>query len=367
MKKALSMLLVLGLSIGILSGCSAGNGGSGGSSNSGKDVIKVNDTTLKSGYIDARVNQIFQQNQLEAGDSMAEYYKAEIISSLVDTELLVQEAKKRKIEVKPDDVKKLKEDLINQRYGSQENFDKYLEEYKIDESMLNRMLEEKIYYDKLSEKLKKDVKVDAQAYYDANKDQFKVADQVKAKHILVKDEETAKKVIEKLDSGEDFAKLAKEYSTDPGTKDNGGELGYFTADAMVKEFSDATFALNVGEYTKTPVKTSYGYHVILSEDKKAAHDQTFDEVKDQLTQQLKDQEVEAKINELLTKLKKDEKTKIEYLSDDYNPTKIKEKAQKAAEKAQKDDSKGSASAESVQDQANNGEKAENEPAISPEK
>ena len=84
---------------------------------------------------------------------------------------------------------------------------------------------------------------------------------MKAKHILVKDEKTAKEVIAKLDKKGDFDKLAKEY-----TKDKTVDLGYFTEDLMVPEFVKAAKALKPGEYTKTPVKTQFGYHVILLED-----------------------------------------------------------------------------------------------------
>lgn len=100
---------------------------------------------------------------------------------------------------------------------------------------------------------------------------------ISAKHILIKvkgatdkdglsDEDAKKKaegIIKKLDNGEDFSKLAKENSDDSGSAKNGGDLGYFNKGDMVKEFEDAAFKLKVNEYTKTPVKTSYGYHIIL--------------------------------------------------------------------------------------------------------
>lgn len=332
MKKTLSIILSATLVVGLLAGCT-GNNSKG--DLGGKEVISVNGVALTSKYVDERINQVFQQNQLEKDDPTADYYKSQIISSLVDTELIVQEAKKKDIKVTKKDVDAFKKELIQKRYGSEENFKKYLKEYNVTDALLNRMLEEKIYYDKLTEKMKKDVKVDAEKYYNENTEQFNVGDQVKASHILVKEEDKAKEIIKKLGANEDFAKLAKENSIDDGTKDKGGELGYFTADTMVKEFSDAAFALNAGEYSKEPVKTQYGYHIIKVEDKKAAHQQTFDEVKDELTDNLRNQEVQGKFDALITKLRKD--AKIEYKSDDYNPDKIAEKAKKAAESAQKND------------------------------
>jgi peptidyl-prolyl cis-trans isomerase C len=99
----------------------------------------------------------------------------------------------------------------------------------------------------------------------------------------VKTEDEAKDVIKQLDAGKSFADLAKEKSTDPNKAD-GGDLGYFTKGRMVKEFEEAAFALDKGTYTKTPVKTDFGYHVILVEDKRDAAPPAFDQVKDQVRQ-----------------------------------------------------------------------------------
>ena len=93
---------------------------------------------------------------------------------------------------------------------------------------------------------------------------FESKKEVKAKHILVDDEATAKEVIQKLDKGGDFDKLAKEYSKDQA------DLGYFTEDIMVPEFSKAAFAMEKGTYSKEPVKTQFGWHVILVEDARNA-------------------------------------------------------------------------------------------------
>lgn len=332
MKKALALLLVTVMTTGLFAGC-----GSTDSSMGGEDVIKVNDTALTQNYVDARTQQVFQQNQLQSDDAYSGYYKSQIINGLVETELMVQEAKRQGIEVSNKDKEAYKEKLIDQSYGSEENFEAYLSEYDISDEMLDRMLEEKLYYDGLMENLKKDVTVDAEGYYNENVSQFNVADQVKASHILVKDEKTAKEVIKKLDEGEDFAKLAKEYSEDTANKNEGGELGFFTADKMVPEFSTAAFALEPGEYSKEPVQTAYGYHVILCEEKQAAHQQTYDEVKGELTESLINQEVQEKYYELISKLR--EKASIEYLSDDYNPDKLIAAAEaKMAEEAESQES-----------------------------
>lgn len=358
LKKALALLLVAVMTTGVLAGC-----GSTDASMGGEDVIKVNGTALTKNYVDARTQQVFQQNQLKSDDAYSGYYKSQIINGLVETELMVQEAKKQGIEVSNKDKEEYKEKLIDQSYGSEENFEAYLSEYDISDEMLDRMLEEKLYYDGLIENLKKDITVDAEGYYNENTTQFNVADQVKACHILVKDEETAKEIIKKLDDGENFAKLAKEYSEDTATKNDGGELGYFTSDKMVPEFSTAAFALEPGEYSKEPVQTSYGYHVILCEDKQAAHQQTYDEVKDELKESLANQKVQEKYYELINKLK--EEATIEYLSDDYNPEKLIAAAEaKMAEEAGNQD--GSSASESADATDNTDSAAQDEASVKQE-
>ncbi|PJW18139.1 peptidylprolyl isomerase [Geobacillus sp. WSUCF-018B] len=107
---------------------------------------------------------------------------------------------------------------------------------------------------------------------------------IRASHILVKDEKTAKEVKAKLEKGEDFAKLAKEYSQDPGSASNGGDLGWFGPGKMVKEFEDAAYKLKVGEVSD-PVKTDYGYHIIKVTDKEKK--KSFDEMKDEIVFEVK--------------------------------------------------------------------------------
>ena len=105
--------------------------------------------------------------------------------------------------------------------------------------------------------------------------------ELKASHILVETEEEAKAIIEALDGGADFAELAKEKSTGPSGP-NGGDLGYFTKGRMVPEFETAVFALDVGSYTKEPVKTQFGFHVIMSDDLRPIQPPAFEQVEEQI-------------------------------------------------------------------------------------
>ncbi|MFO1070514.1 MAG: peptidylprolyl isomerase [Geminicoccaceae bacterium] len=108
-----------------------------------------------------------------------------------------------------------------------------------------------------------------QAAYDkAKADPNFSFEEVHAKHILLDNEDAAKAVIVELDNGGDFTAIAKAQSKDPSAAQNGGDLGFFRKEAMVPEFANAAFAMDKGTYSKTPVKSQFGWHVILVEDKR---------------------------------------------------------------------------------------------------
>jgi peptidyl-prolyl cis-trans isomerase C len=119
----------------------------------------------------------------------------------------------------------------------------------------------------------------------------------KARHILVKDEAEAKKVIKELDKKADFADLAKKYSLGPNAKD-GGDLGWLDASQMVKPFADAVANLKPGTYTKEPVQTQFGWHVILLEDTRKAEPPSFDDAKPQLTAMVQRQKIAEQLAHL---------------------------------------------------------------------
>lgn len=150
------------------------------------------------------------------------------------------------------------------------------------------MLAEKVLKEKITDKTVK-------AHYESIKDKF-AQNKVRARHILVEDTKTAEKLIKQLEAGADFAELAQANSTGPSAG-NGGDLGWFNAGEMVPEFSKAAFALKKGEFTKEPVKTQFGFHVIFVEDKKEGEVLPFDQVKEIVRQDLTKQSLEAFIEE----------------------------------------------------------------------
>lgn len=147
-------------------------------------------------------------------------------------------------------------------------------EYKKQLELAKQELARKIYLERQVDKKVTDK--DINKLYNEYKSTFKAEKEVKAKHILVDNESKAKEVIEKLKKGEKFDKLAKEYSKEPA------DLGYFTKRVMVPEFGNAAFSMKKGEYSKTPVKTQFGYHVILVEDNRDSKPLPLKDVKPQL-------------------------------------------------------------------------------------
>lgn len=126
----------------------------------------------------------------------------------------------------------------------------------------------------------------------------------RARHILVQSPALAERVITQLKGGADFGKLAKSLSID-GSKENGGDLGWFSPNAMVKPFSDALMQLKKGQYTQTPVQTQFGFHVIKLDDMREASPPSFDQAKEQLAQILQRKKLQKYSDELLAAAKID--------------------------------------------------------------
>ncbi|WP_075217245.1 peptidylprolyl isomerase [Mongoliimonas terrestris] len=161
------------------------------------------------------------------------------------------------------------------------------------QALRNTYIEEKVQSAITDEELK--------ARYEKDLAGYQAPEEVKAGHILVKTEDEAKQIITDLDGGADFAAIASEKSEDPGSKVNGGDLGFFTKGQMVPAFEEAAFALEPGTYTKTPVQSQFGYHVIKVDEKRTQPAPAFEEVKDQVAAVVQ----REKFQEILQTLKAD--------------------------------------------------------------
>jgi len=143
---------------------------------------------------------------------------------------------------------------------------------------LQRQLDDLVTEDKLKAK------------YEEFTKQFDGVEETHARHILLESEDDAKAVIAELDEGADFVELAKEKSVGP-TAERGGDLGYFKKGDMVAEFGEAAFALPVGEYSTEPVKSQFGWHVLMVEDRRNIEPPAYEEVRSKLEQKMRQEEL----------------------------------------------------------------------------
>ena len=230
------------------------------------------------------------------GTTQYKQLRASIVNYLVQNEVIKQKASEMDVQVTEKQLQDRMKQIV-QQVGGQKKLDELLKEQSVTQAQLEEQLKAQMLQDAVQQKVYSDIKVtDAQIkkYFEdpANKSQFNVPESVDARHILVKTKAEAEKVralLEADNSDANWKKVAKEYSTDPGSKNNGGDLGNFPKGRMVKAFENAAFSLKVGEISQ-PVKTQFGYHVIEVTKKTPASVQTLAQAKPTIEQQLKYQE-----------------------------------------------------------------------------
>lgn len=214
----------------------------------------------------------------------------QVLQQMVETMVLAKEYTVTEKEID----ERIKE--YTEQFGGEEGLHQALAQNGMtDEQAFKKNIEREL----LAEKAATDgVKVSEEEVKKEFEEKYK--DEIKASHILVKDEKTAKEVKERLDKGEDFAKLASHYSIDPSSKDNGGDVGYFTKGRMVSEFDQVVFSLDVNQVSE-PVKTEYGYHIIKVTDKKT---NKFEDKKKAIERELTLKKAKP-IKEVISKLQKE--------------------------------------------------------------
>jgi len=252
-------------------------------------ALSISLTACKSGDAVAKVNdEVITKDELY--QALVEQNGAQVLDNMITMKVIDQEAKKQKVTVTEEDINK-DLDALKSSYGGEAEFNSALQYFGYDIEDLKKDISLNLKIKKLIEPSITITEDEILEYFEENKDSLGEEEQVRARHILVETEDEAKKVKGKLDAGEDFADLAKEYSLDD-SKDSGGELGFFSKGNMVKEFEDAAFSLDTNEISE-PVKSEFGYHIIQLEERKDAKEATLDEVKDQI----KDAILNNKINE----------------------------------------------------------------------
>ncbi len=245
----------------------------------GKTLAEVNGKAITVGDFNAEVENLPPYIRPMAQTPEG---KKELLDSMVVRELVLEQAKKDGLDTSKEVVAKL-------------------------EDLKKRVIVEAF----IRKKIEQDVKIsddDMKKFYDQNKDKFKSGDQIRASHILVKDEKTAQDVLAQLKKGASFEDLAKKYSTDASAA-KGGDLGWFAKGSMVPDFENAAFALKEGELSNI-VKTPYGYHIIKVTGKRPAGVRSFDEVKDQIKAAMLPAKQQEVLQQLKESLKKSAKVSI---------------------------------------------------------
>ena len=213
-------------------------------------VATIDGSPVTQADLDLAISDLDQQFQRLP----AEQRRAAALSAIIEIRLLANRAVAEKLDADPEFQRRM--EFLRQRA---------LHSAVIDHDVAAKITDDEI-----------------RASYDKEVAATPPVNEVHARHILVKTKEEAEALIKELDGGADFQKLANEHTSDPSGKTTGGDLGFFGPGQMVPEFETAAFALDPGSYTKEPVQSQFGWHIILVEDKRAQQPPAFEQVKDQL-------------------------------------------------------------------------------------
>ncbi|NLN07394.1 MAG: foldase [Firmicutes bacterium] len=227
-----------------------------------------------------------------------------VLEQLISERVIMQAAKKEGIKVTEEEVTAELEKMIAELYGgSRDYFETVLSQYGLTEQTLKNNIRVNLLLKKIVRSKITVTEEEVQKHFADNQEKFNIPHEVHARHILVKTEEEAAEILQKLKGGEDFAALAKEYSTDPGSKEKGGDLGKFGKGQMVKEFEEAAFGAPVGLIDQA-VKTSHGYHIIEVLEIQEAREVTFSEVEDKVREDLENEKIAAQMETEFAELRK---------------------------------------------------------------
>jgi peptidyl-prolyl cis-trans isomerase C len=228
-------------------------------------VVTVNGTKINQTMVDTFIQAVTGKPAAEATKEQREA----LLEQLVNMTLAAQAAEKDALGKDPEVQARM--DLLRTQVLAEAASDKYAKAHPVSDD------EVKAEYDQQVAKLPKEYK---------------------ARHILVESQDAATAIIKDLEGGADFAKIAKAQSKDPGSAQNGGDLGWFSGQSMVKPFTDALTALDKGATTKTPVQTQYGWHVIQLEDSRAPEAPAFEDVKEQVKMLAQRKKLQSYLDEL---------------------------------------------------------------------
>jgi parvulin-like peptidyl-prolyl isomerase len=264
-------------------------------------AARVGDTEIT----DAEVTDEFQQraeapqlaSELAAdeGDSLEESLRANVLTELIRSEIVQQAADERGIDISESEIAAQRASVV-ESVGGEESFQQILEESNVSDEQLQTTLRDQAIQTAIGEELADDV-TDEQVRQAFEEDpQGQYGETVDVRHILTETRAQAQEAIDRIESGEDFAEVARDVSIDPGSAENGGDLGTVPRGATVPAFEEAAFDAEVGELVG-PVETEFGFHVIEVTERNPAP--SFDEVSDDVRQQLEAQAASQAFNEFI--------------------------------------------------------------------
>lgn len=297
LRTLLAAVLALGLTIG-LAGCGE------------EDIAaRVNGEVIKQSDLDAQVETLKEQypDMFTGADGEGRLleFQQRLLDNMINNVLIKQAAEERGIEVTDEDVATEIESLKS-GFETDEQFEQALAQSGMDVEALETQVREGMITDRLIATLTEDVTVsdeEVSEYYEANKADFMQLAGVHAAHILFdpEDKATAEEVLADIKAGADFASLAKQYSKDPGSAANGGDLGWPTT-PYVQEFQDAADAMEAGQVSDL-VETTFGWHIIKVIEKRDDRQQPLEEVRDQIEQIIVQQQNADVYQEFLNELR----------------------------------------------------------------
>jgi len=266
-KKKFIPLLVAGTAL-LIAGCNQDK--TAATSTTAPAVSKEDAVAVVNGQYIAKSTLAELESEIAERSHGQTFPKEKLIDELVQRELLIQDALKKQLDKSPEVIDQLED--ARKSLLSQADLKDFMKANPVTDAEVKAEYDRKVADEKGTE--------------------------YKARHILVKTEDEAKKLIVELGKGADFAKLANKHSLDAKETQNGGDLGWFVKSQMVPPFSEAVVALEKGKYTTKPVQTQFGYHVILKEDTRALTPPPLEAVKEQLIPYLQRQKVKTMLEGL---------------------------------------------------------------------
>jgi peptidyl-prolyl cis-trans isomerase C len=269
-----SRVLVVVMALGALAACQPKGAATGGTADTSPTLASVNGTAITQTFFNFYIKAVTGKD----ASTLTPDQRSNALDNLVRAHVVAQQAQKENVDQVEDTRQLLELTRLN---------------------VLQQTMEERYLKDK------KPTEQELRAEYETQVSNLPKLE-YHARHILVATEPFAQKVVERLEKGGKFEDIAKQESMD-SSKDNGGDLGWFTPDRMVKPFADAVVSLKPGEYTHKPVQTQYGWHVIQLVDTRDLAPPPFDQVKQRLEQVVQAKKFKAYTDDLLKNAKVDKK------------------------------------------------------------